>query len=253
MNSSLFTLHHTDGNARAGVIRTPRGEVPTPAFMPVATQGSVKALDPQSERTAAAANALVHGAGEVLGERDRANMVLLRGFSRLPSLPGFGETYQLNPAAIAAYPMYRGLTKLVGMKVIPTGSTFTEEVETLRAHFREHDFFYLHYKPADAAGEDGDFDAKVEALEQLDGFIPELLDLNPDVFVIAGDHATPAIVANHSWHPVPLLISSEYTPGEGVEAFHESAFAQGSLGRISATDVMFLALAHAGKLVKFGP
>ncbi|MBI4282414.1 MAG: 2,3-bisphosphoglycerate-independent phosphoglycerate mutase [Chloroflexi bacterium] len=213
----------------------------------------VESLDKGAEKTAAAANAFIEGAREVLGDREKANMVLLRGFSQLPALPSFGQTYRLNPAAIAAYPMYRGLTRVVGMKVIPTGSTFQEEVDTLGQHFQEHDFFYLHYKPADAAGEDGDFDAKVRTLEALDGYIPSLLTLKPDVFIVAGDHATPSLLANHSWHPVPLLLHSRFTLGEGVGAFHERAFATGSLGRIPATQVMLLALAHAGKLAKFGP
>ena len=213
----------------------------------------VEALNPGAEKTAAAANALIEGAREVLGDRDRANMVLLRGFSKLPELPNFGQSYRLNPAAIAAYPMYRGLAQVAGMTVIPTGPNFQAEVETLGQHFQEHDFFYIHYKPADAAGEDGDFDAKVQALEALDEFIPSLLDLKPDAFIVAGDHATPSIMAGHGWQPVPLLIHSKLTLGEGVEAFHERACATGSLGRIPATQIMFLALAHAGKLIKFGP
>ena len=213
----------------------------------------VDALEPGAEKTAAAANALIEGAREVLGDRDKANMVLLRGFAELPELPNFRESYRLNPAAIAAYPMYRGLAKVAGMTVIPTGPNFQAEVKTLGQHFQEHDFFYLHYKPADAAGEDGNFDAKVQALEALDEFIPGLLDLNPDAFIVAGDHATPSILAGHGWQPVPLLIHSKLTLGEGVEAFHERAFATGSLGRIPATQIMFLALAHAGKLIKFGP
>ena len=213
----------------------------------------VEALDSQGEKTAAAANALIAGAREVLGDRERANMVLLRGFSQLPRLPDFGQTYRLSPAAIAAYPMYRGLAKVAGMTVIPAGPTFQDEMETLGRHIQEHDFFYLHYKPADAAGEDGDFDAKVQALEELDEFIPSLLDLDFDAFVIAGDHATPSILAGHGWQPVPLLIHSKLTLGEGVDGFHERACATGSLGRIPATQVMLLALAHAGKLAKFGP
>ena len=180
-------------------------------------------------------------------------MVMLRGFSQLPNLPGFGETYRLNPAAIAAYPMYRGLAKVCGMEVIPTGATFRDEMDTLSGHFQEHDFFYLHYKHADAAGEDGDFDAKVHALEEVDEYIPALIDLNPDTLIVSGDHATPSILAAHSWHPVPLLIHSNLTLGEGVAAFDERNCALGSIGRIPATQVMLLALAHAGKLVKFGP
>ena len=213
----------------------------------------VEAMNPGAEKTAAAANALIEGAREALGDRDRANMALLRGFSQLPELPDFGQRYRLNPAAIAAYPMYRGLAKVAGMTVIPTGLNFQAEVETLVQRFQEHDFFYLHYKPADAAGEDGDFNAKVQALEELDEFIPGLLDLQPDAFVVAGDHSTPSILAAHGWQPVPLLIHSKLTLGEGVAAFDERNCAAGSLGRIPATHLMFLALAHAGKLVKFGP
>ena len=139
------------------------------------------------------------------------------------------------------------------MKVIPTGGTFADEVATLREHWDEHDFFYLHYKPADAAGEDGDFDAKVEALEALDRFIPEVLGMEPDVFMVAGDHATPAILAAHSWHPVPFLLHSKWTLGEGVGSFDERAFGMGSLGRFPAEHIMLQAMAHADKLVKFGP
>ncbi len=211
------------------------------------------ALAPDSERTAAAVNRFADGARATLRDRATANMVLLRGFSRLPSLPDMGEAYRLNPAAIAAYPMYRGLGNVVGMKVLATGSTFDDEVETLRASIHEHDFFFLHYKPADAAGEDGDFDAKVRALEELDARIPRILDAAPDVLVVAGDHASPATLAGHSWHPVPLLVRSRLTAGDGVPAFSERACAQGSLGRLPATGVMFVALAHAGKLHKFGP
>ena len=212
-----------------------------------------EALSPPAERTAEAVNAFVAAARDVLGGRDRANMVLLRGFSALPRLPDFGGSYSLNPAAVAAYPMYRGLAELVGMKVLRTGQTFDDELDTLEAHFADHDFFFLHYKPADAAGEDGDFDAKVARLEELDARIPRLLELQPDALVVAGDHATPAIMAGHSWHPVPLLISSGLTAGDGIDGFSERTCAAGSIGRIPATSVMMLALAHAGKLAKFGP
>ena len=212
-----------------------------------------KALSRPAEKTAEAVNAFVAAARDVLGSRDSANMVLLRGFSALPQLPDFGGSYSLNPAAVAAYPMYRGLAQLVGMRVLQTGQTFDDELATLEAHFADHDFFFLHYKPADAAGEDGDFDAKVARLEELDERIPRLLELQPDALIVAGDHSTPAIMAGHSWHPVPLLISSGLTTGDGVDGFSERTCAAGSIGRIPATSVMMLALAHAGKLAKFGP
>ena len=171
----------------------------------------------------------------------------------MPKLPPMNYAYQLNTAGIAAYPMYRGLAEVAGMKVIPTGRTFGDEVETLRQNFDNHDFFFIHYKPADAAGEDGDFDAKVKCLEDLDPFIPQIKELNPDVFLVAGDHATPAIMAAHSWHPVPFMLHSKLTRGEGVPRFNERTCAQGSVGSILATQVMLLAMSHAGKLQKYGP
>ena len=204
-------------------------------------------------KTAEAVNAFADAARDMLTDRDAANMVLLRGISELPSLPDFGDTYKLQSACVAAYPMYRGLANLVGMQVLPTGATFDQELDTLEDGFSEHDFFFLHYKPADTAGEDGDFEAKVARLEELDAAIPRLMDIGPDVLVVAGDHSTPAVMSSHSWHPVPLMIHSELTIGEGGTEFTERQCATGSIGRITATSVMMLALAHAGKLSKFGP
>lgn len=213
----------------------------------------VQALAPAAERTAGLVNGFVAQAKQLLSEEERANMVLLRGFAQLPHLPPMGQVYRLNPAGIAAYPMYRGLATVAGMEVIPTGTTFADEVETLRQHYQEHDFFFIHYKPADAAGEDGDFEAKVKRLEELDPFIPMIRELEPDVFLVAGDHSTPAIMAAHSWHPVPFMLNSRLTKGEGVPAFNERTCSQGSIGQIQATQVMLLALSHAGKMTKFGP
>ena len=211
------------------------------------------AIVPEAERTAKIVNEFVSEAGKILAEDEPANMVLLRGWAQLPNLPDFGGVYHLNPAAIAAYPMYRGLASVANMKIIPTGMTFGDEVDTLHANWDDHDFFFLHYKPADSAGEDGDFDGKVKCLEELDAHLPRILELDPDVIMVAGDHATPAIMASHSWHPVPFLLHSKLTLGEGVEGFNERACAQGSLGRIPAETIMLLALSHSGKLSKFGP
>lgn len=213
----------------------------------------VQPLKPAAEKTARLANQFVSQARQLLAEEERGNMVLLRGWAQLPSLPAMGEVYRLNPAAIAAYPMYRGLAMVANMTIIPTGATFADEVKTLQQHYDDHDFFFIHYKPADAAGEDGDFDAKVRALEALDPLIPQIRELKPDVFMVAGDHATPAIMAAHSWHPVPFMLHSKLTRGEGVPAFDEKECGRGSVGRILATQVMLLALSHAGKLTKFGP
>ena len=211
------------------------------------------AIVPEGERTAGIVQQFANEAGRILSEEQPANMVLLRGWAQLPNLPDFGEVYHLNPAAIAAYPMYRGLASVANMQIIPTGMTFGEEVDTLHANWEDHDFFFLHYKPADAAGEDGDFDAKVKCLEELDIHLPKILELEPDVLMVAGDHATPAIMASHSWHPVPFMLHSKLTLGEGVDGFSERACAQGSIGRIPAETIMLLALSHSGKLAKFGP
>ena len=212
-----------------------------------------KALSLGSEITATAVNEFVASTREALRSRNTANMVLLRGFSRIPQLPDMGEKYRLNPAAIAGYPMYRGIAELIGMEVLDAGATFDDELDTLERNFADHDFFFLHYKPTDAAGEDGDFEAKVAALQELDARISRLLDLGPDVLVVAGDHSTPSIMGGHSWHPVPLMVHSAITKGDGVGDFSERGCAAGSIGRVPATSVMMMALAHGGKLRKFGP
>ncbi len=213
----------------------------------------VRPLNGGAEHTAALVNQFVEQAAYLMSEEDRANMLLLRGFAQMPTLPPMGQVYRMNPAAIAAYPMYRGLATVAGMKVIPTGRQFADEVETMRRNFDAHDFFFIHYKPADAAGEDGDFNAKVRCLEELDPLIPAIRELQPDVFIVAGDHATPAITAGHSWHPVPFMLHSHLTRGEGIPAFNERACRQGSIGSIPATNVMLLGMSHAGKMAKYGP
>ena len=210
-------------------------------------------ISPEAQKTADMVNSFVSQAKRILAGEERGNMVLLRGWAQLPALPPMGDVYQLDPAGIAAYPMYRGLATVAGMNVIPTGRSFGDEVQTLHQRYQEHDFFFIHYKPADAAGEDGDFDAKVKCLEDLDPFIPQIRELEPDVFMVAGDHSTPAVMAAHSWHPVPFMLNSRLTRGEGIQGFNERACGLGSIGRIPATNVMLLALSHAGKLTKYGP
>ena len=217
-----------------------------------------KPLDPtgRSESASSAARKaaqFIEAARDILGERDVANMILMRGFSKRPTWPLFGDMYNLSPGAIAAYPMYRGIANLLGMKVIPTGHDFDAELDTLSERFDDHDFFFLHYKPADAAGEDGDFDAKVRTLEELDRRIPRILDLGADVVAVAGDHSTPSNMAAHSWHPVPLLINSPSTnQGLGSPAFSERDCRNGYLGSLPAASLPLLLMAHAAKLDKFG-
>jgi len=212
----------------------------------------VKPLSSSAERTARLANEFVSQAKQVLRSCHPANMVLLRGFSQLPRWPLMSDVFKLNPAAIASYPMYRGLARLVGMKVLATGGTLAEELATLRQHYNEHDFFFLHVKQTDSRGEDGDFQAKVKAIEEIDAYLPELLSMEPDVLIVTGDHSTPATLASHAWHPVPFMLRSRWCRPDRVKEFSESACAQGAMGRFPAVEIMPLALANALKLDKFG-
>ncbi len=212
----------------------------------------VEARCDAAKRTAGIVNAFLSRAGAILAEHHPANMILLRGFSKKPALPTMTEVYKLNPAAIAAYPMYRGLAKTVGMKVLKTGITIEDEICTLKQAYEEHDFIYLHIKETDSAGEDGDFGRKVAALEHIDKLLPDITGLAPDVIVVTGDHSTPAMLKGHGWHPVPVLISSPWCHPDDVKEFSESACIHGGLGRIMAVDIMPLAMANALKLAKFG-
>ena len=213
---------------------------------------TVTATEPWAENTAGIVNSFLDSALSAVADRHPANGLVLRGFSTIPDLPQMADVYGLTPAAIAAYPMYRGLAKLVGMNVVPTGDTIEDEIETARDIWNDHDFFFIHYKYTDSAGEDGDYDAKVAAIERLDSVLPALLDLEPDVLVVAGDHSTPTAMAAHSWHPVPLMIRAPFITAGVAETFTERECAKGMLGTIAAADIMSLALANAGKLDKFG-
>ncbi len=213
---------------------------------------AIIALNPQAGMTAAIANQLVAQAKTLLAKHYPANMVLLRGFSQRPRLPTMGEVYKLKPAAIASYPMYQGLAKLVGMQVLETGASIKEEFATLKQNYADYDFFFLHIKGTDSAGEDGDFDRKVRLIEEVDNALPILTSLEPDVIVVTGDHSTPALLKGHSWHPVPILLYSKWCRPDRVGEFSEPACIYGGLGRLPATQVMPLAMANALKLTKFG-
>ncbi len=180
-------------------------------------------------------------------------MILLRGFAKLPAIPGYREQFGLNAAAIAVNGMYKGVARMVGMTVLPVnGDSPADEFTTLEQHWDEYDFFYLHIKKTDTAGEDGDFWRKVRAIEEIDALIPRLLALKPDVVIVGGDHSSPAVMKSHSWHPVPLLIHSQYVREDGIAEFGERACSRGSLGVLPAKYVMPIALANAGRLSKFG-
>jgi 2,3-bisphosphoglycerate-independent phosphoglycerate mutase len=214
----------------------------------------VQAREPAGDKTARLARALVDRCREELKAEPVANFVLLRGPARLPVMPTMQQRYKLNPACVAAYPMYRGLASLVGMKVLDAGQTWASELEAVRAHHDEHDFFFLHFKETDKAGENGDFEGKVEIIERFDEeVVPELEELRFDVLCITGDHATPAVLGGHSWHPVPVLVKSPYCwPQGGALEFGERACGRGILSTRPSRELMPLLLAHGLKLKKFG-
>jgi 2,3-bisphosphoglycerate-independent phosphoglycerate mutase len=213
----------------------------------------VQALSPEAEQTAALVNQFIAEASKRLADHHPANMLTLRGFSRKPDWPTMQDLFGLRSAAIAIYPMYRGVSRLVGMDVLPSGATFADELGTLADHWESYDFFFVHYKWTDSRGEDGDFDAKVKCIEEVDGLLPRLLDLQPDVLIITGDHSTPAHLKSHSWHPVPVQLWSKACRQDDVETFGERACMAGGLGpRLRTTDLMPIALANAGRLTKFG-
>jgi 2,3-bisphosphoglycerate-independent phosphoglycerate mutase len=207
---------------------------------------------PEAIRTAAVANQFLEGARKVLEQATPANMVLLRGFAMAPSLPPFPDVYRLRAVAITCYPMYRGLAKLVGMDVLPLSANLDDELRALSGVYDKYDFFYVHFKGTDRAGEDGDFDGKVAALEELDKRIPAILALRPDVLIVTGDHSTPAVLKGHSWHPVPVLLWSRWSHPDGMKRFTERECAGGSLGRMKAVELMPLAMANALRFKKFG-
>jgi len=219
---------------------------------PGLTPKKIEALSPQAQRTAEIANEFVSQAGSLLQGETPANMVLLRGFSRRPDIPPIHEIYKLKPAAISIYPMYRGLARLVGMQVLPSGESITEQLESLRRYHADYNFFFVHFKNTDARGEDGNFHAKVQAIEELDNALPILLSLDPEVLIITGDHSTPATLAMHSWHPVPFMLKSKWCRPDNVAEFSERACLAGAMGRFPATEIMPLAMANALKLDKFG-
>jgi len=213
----------------------------------------VRALHPDSQNAARLVNQFVEQARRLLADKYPANMILLRGFARFPQVPLFKELFGLDAAAIAINGMYRGVARLVGMTVLDVpGETLTDEFTALEKNWNNFDFFYLHVKKTDTAGEQGDFLGKVHAIEEVDTLIPGLMALKPDVVIVSGDHSSPAVLKSHSWHPVPTLVYSNYVRADGIAEFGERACARGSLGCLPATDIMPIALANAGRIAKYG-
>ena len=208
--------------------------------------------DPASRKTAEVVNAFIAEAGKVLAAEGATNGITLRGFATYPKIETFEAVYGLKAAAIAVYPMYKGLARLVGMDILDPGSTLQGQIDTLKAAWGKYDFFFLHYKYTDSTGEDGNFPAKVQMIEAFDAVIPQVRALNPDVLIVTGDHSTPSKMKAHSWHPVPTLLVADTCRPDGVAEFGEAACLRGGLGQFEAKHLMLLAMAHAGRLGKYG-
>jgi 2,3-bisphosphoglycerate-independent phosphoglycerate mutase len=207
---------------------------------------------PEAEHSARVVNEFLEKTLRILAREEKANGILLRGFSNLPQVMPFSARYGLRAAAIAAYPMYRGVARLVGMEVLGPPRTFEEELRLLETRFQDFDFFFVHFKPTDTAGHSGQFPEKVKQLEVIDAAIPRIRALKPEVLVVTGDHSTPSIHREHSWHPVPTLISSPLGLSAPGARFTERGLMAGDLGLFPATHLMVLALAHGSRLSKFG-
>lgn len=214
---------------------------------------TVKASKPGSEQAARVANEFIAQARELLADKKPANMIMLRGMAKRPVMPTLKDVYGLNAAAIAVYPMYRGLARLLGMKILSvSGDAIADEMTALEKNWADNDFFYFHIKKTDSAGEDGDATRKTHVIEEFDAILPRLIALNPDVIIVGSDHSTPAQLKQHSWHPVPVMIYSSHVRADGIASYGETACAHGSLGRIRSKEIMPIALANAMRLTKFG-
>ena len=217
----------------------------------------VPLLDPvphndASRRTAEVAAEFARQGAALLADQSAANAFSMRGFSASPSLPSFEDVYGLRAAAIAVYPMYKGLAKLVGMDIVGDAKTLDQQMEILTARWEEYDFFFIHFKYTDSTGEDGDFDAKVKRIEEFDAAIPQVTALAPSVTIVTGDHSTPSLLKAHSWHPVPTIIASATCRPDRCTTFGEADCLHGGLGQFEAKYLMPLALAHADRMGKHG-
>jgi len=213
---------------------------------------SVTPTAPEAKNAAMVVESFLKQARDLLEKEEKANTLLLRGFALPPVIPTMNELYKLKTAALATYPMYKGLAHLVGMEVIEGLTTRQEQAAKLKELYGQYTFFFVHYKKTDSTGEDGSFDAKVAATADFDKLVADVTALKPDVLVVTGDHSTPSYTASHSWHPVPFLLHARTARADRLRAFNEDTCRQGSFGVFRSRDALALALAHAQKLEKFG-
>ena len=230
----------------AGIADTDPQRTGLPA-VPATPTGS----DPESEGTAGIVQGILDQVREILVDEPRANAFLARGFAEFTPYPTFETRFGLRAVAVARYPMYRGVATLVGMTVDGVPDSNRSSLEMLERHFGDYDFYFIHFKDTDSRGHDGDFEGKVAAIEEVDALLPRITSLGPDVLIVTGDHSTPALYGEHSWHHVPTLVASSWAR-PSADVFGESSCRRGDLGVVLGKDLMSLALAHAGRLDKYG-
>ncbi len=233
------------GKLGGNVLDTDPQATGIPPLDPIAT-------DPDSNKTVEVAQEFVKQARQLLADQPKANACTLRGISAKPNPPSYEEVYGLRAAAIAVYPMYKGLAQLVGMDIVGEAQTLDEQMEVLKENWSKYDFFFVHFKYTDSTGEDGQFDAKVKRTEEVDACVPRIMELGPEVMIVTGDHSTPSMLSGHSWHPVPTVLVAKNCRSDRCEKFGEAECLQGGLGQFEAKYLMPLALANAGRLAKFG-
>lgn len=243
----------------AVIMRFPEELAKDAAYIPDTDpqQEGMAPLNPQplsqsAGKVAAVAKKVIEQVHEILKNEERANFALMRGFSGMPDIPTFEQAYGLNALAIATYPMYRGLATLVGMQAPALEGSVEDEIAFLKDQYDNYDFFFLHVKKVDSYGEDGNFAEKTKRIEEFDALLPKIMELNPDVLAITGDHSTPALMKGHSWHPVPMLLKSPYVLGGLCSAFSERECFRGEFGIFPTIQLMPFMLANALRLKKFG-
>jgi 2,3-bisphosphoglycerate-independent phosphoglycerate mutase len=218
----------------------------------IPTAAPVHSKSVKAKKTAKLVAEFYRQAQPLLAKKKPANGFLMRGIAHQPAIPGFTERYQLRAACIAVYPMYKGLAQLVGMTKLEGTQTITEQFQRYLKEYEQYDFFFIHYKYTDMAGEDGDFEAKRKAIEDFDAALPVLLQKRPDVLAITGDHSTPCALKGHSWHPQPVLLASAYSGSDKLDRFTETGANLGSLGLFEAKYLLRLMQANAKMFDKFG-
>jgi 2,3-bisphosphoglycerate-independent phosphoglycerate mutase len=220
--------------------------------LPVPKVAPVNVRSAKAKKAAKLVAAFYDAALPVIARQRPANGFLLRGIAHQPAIPNFQDRYGLRAACLAIYPMYKGLAQLVGMTKIEGPQTIAQQFERYLVEYDNYDFFFIHYKPTDMHGEDGNFGAKRKAIEELDAALPVLLRQRPEVLAITGDHSTPCVIKGHSWHPQPVLLNSLYCGSDKLDRFTETGANSGSLGIFEAKYLIRLMQANARMFDKFG-